>query len=510
MKEKLKKINPVSAILLALGSLLLILALYIHFGFDNITVEQLIFSATVKTEATSFDAIKGGLTIIIIGIPAILLIYGLIEYLISKFIRGRVTFEIRFFKKRFEHDLFTMTKKRRLIVSIVIFFIMAFMGAHIIKLDKYIIGKLSTTEIFEKYYLDTNKAEITFEGKKHNLIYIYVESLESTLASKLNGGIFDESVIPNLESYAENNTNFSYNSGVGGFYSVIGTQWTVAAMIAQTSSTPLRLNIDGNSYSGYSSMMPGVKSLGEYLNDNGYKNYLMMGSDASYGGRRDYFTQHGNYEIYDYLWAKEEKLIPEDYHVWWGFEDKKLFKYAKNQLAKIASKNEPFNFTLLTADTHFIDGYLDDSCKKPFNSHYANAFHCSDSMIYEFVEWIKKQDFFKDTTLIIVGDHPTMQSNFYPEGTKYRTVYNVILNSLVEADNSKNRIATTFYMYPTTLASIGATIIGNKIGFGTNLYSNEKTLAEVVGTEYINKEFDKKSFYYDNEILGTSYYEMGG
>ena len=83
MKEKLKKINPVSVILLALGSLLLILALYIHFGFDNITVEQLIFSATVKTEATSFDAIKEGLTIIIIGIPAMLLMYGLIEYLIS-------------------------------------------------------------------------------------------------------------------------------------------------------------------------------------------------------------------------------------------------------------------------------------------------------------------------------------------------------------------------------------------------------------------------------------------
>ncbi len=281
-------------------------------------------------------------------------------------------------------------------------------------------------------------------------------------------------------------------------------------MIAQTSGTPLRLKIDGNEYSGYSQMMPGVKSLGEYLKDNGYSNYIMMGSDASYAGRRDYFTQHGDYKIYDYLWAKKEKLIPQNYNVWWGFEDSKLYKFAKEQLIKIAAKDEPFNFTLLTADTHFIDGYLDETCDSIFPTRYANSFHCSDGMLYEFVEWIKKQDFFKDTTIIIAGDHPTMQSNFYPSWVTERTVYNVFINSQVNTNNIKNRIATTFDMYPTTLVSIGATIKGNKMGFGTNLYSDEKTLTESIDISYINKEFGKKSFYYDNEILGASYYEMKG
>ena len=50
----------------------------------------------------------------------------------------------------------------------------------------------------------------------------------------------------------------------------------------------------------------------------------MIGSDATFGGRRNYFTQHGNYNIKDYNYAIEQGWIPEDYKVWWGYEDQKF------------------------------------------------------------------------------------------------------------------------------------------------------------------------------------------
>ena len=31
----------------------------------------------------------------------------------------------------------------------------------------------------------------------------------------------------------------------------------------------------------------------------------MMGSDASFGNRDQYYSEHGNYDIYDYTWAKK-------------------------------------------------------------------------------------------------------------------------------------------------------------------------------------------------------------
>ena len=89
-----------------------------------------------------------------------------------------------------------------------------------------------------------------------------------------------------------------------------------------------------------------------------------------------------------------------------------------------------------------------------------------------------------------------------------RTVYNAFINSRVEPINSKNRQFNTLDMFPTTLASLGVTIEGNKLGLGTNLFSSEKTLTEKFGHEYINIETSKKSLYYNNNFLRQDYYDM--
>ena len=64
---------------------------------------------------------------------------------------------------------------------------------------------------------------------------------------------------------------------------------------------------------------------------------------------------------------------------------------------------------------------------------------------------------------VISGDHLTMDSDFCenidPDYT--RTVYNVIINSPIQPQQEKNRSFTTMDMFPTTLASLGATIEGD-------------------------------------------------
>ena len=78
----------------------------------------------------------------------------------------------------------------------------------------------------------------------------------------------------------------------------------------------------------YKEIVPGAVSLGEILSVDGYNNYLMVGSDASFASRDLYFSKHGNYKIYDYYTAIEVGIIDSDYYVFWGFEDKILFEYA--------------------------------------------------------------------------------------------------------------------------------------------------------------------------------------
>lgn len=61
--------------------------------------------------------------------------------------------------------------------------------------------------------------------------------------------------------------------------------------------------------------------------------------------------------------------------------------------------------------------------------------------------------------------------------------------------------------YPTMLASIGIKIKGDRLGLGTNLFSERKTLAEEVGIEYLDAEAKKKSTFYNTYLLGNDYFE---
>ena len=115
------------------------------------------------------------------------------------------------------------------------------------------------------------------------------------------------------------------------------------------------------------------------------------------------------------------------------------------------------------------------------------------------------------SSIVIVGDHLGMQTEFYTEKTKneyYITIYNVVINPAIEKNNNINRIFTAMDMYPTMLASIGAKIEGERLGLGTNLYSGIPTLAEEYGISYLNEELAKNSRFYNKKILGDDYYIM--
>ena len=505
IKKFLKIISiAIKYLLLIILSISLFCSIYINHTFNNISFEQLLFSIKYS-EGTSVDAISGGIVYISIRVAILLFCVLFLKYLYHK-LKIFIYLKIITRKKNIRINII---KWYKVIFFIAYIILVPILSIKLLNIDDYIKMQKSASRIFEDYYVAPQDIDFSFPEKKRNLIYIFVESLESSNISKENGGLVEKSYIPNLERLALENINFSNNERIGGAYPIVGTAWTAGAMVAHTSGIPLKISIAVNGYSGFGEFLPGVYSIGEILKNNGYENYLMIGSDASFGGRRDYFTYHGDYKIYDYLYAKEKGWIDENYNVWWGYEDKKLFEFAKENLLEISKKDEPFNFTMLTADTHFVDGYLDESCESVFESHYANSFYCSDQMLNEFIEWIMRQDFYENTTIIVVGDHLTMQSGFYnEEDEKNRTIYNVFINSVNKPVKGKNRIFTTLDLFPTTLSSLGVTFKGNRLGMGVNLFSSEETLPEKMEYDYFQGELSKKSYFYDNELLRDSYYEM--
>ena len=365
----------------------------------------------------------------------------------------------------------------------------------------YIINQIDKSMLIENEYVKPGEVKVEFAGQKRNLIYIFLESMETTFYSKQDGGLSEKDLIPEISKLAKENLNFSNTQQLGGAYVFTGTEWTVAAMTAQTCGVPLKIGIEDNSLSEYSAFLDGAHSIGEILEDNGYNNFLLLGSDAVFGGRKNLFEQHGNYEIWDVESAMAEKRISEK--VWWGYSDDNLFEFAKEKILKLSQEEKPFNFTTLTVDTHFQDGYKCEDCPNKWDEQYKNVISCSSQKVGEFIKWIKEQDFYENTTIVISGDHLSMQSNFFEltEGQEYeKKVVNMIINPAIEPTNT-SRIYSTLDMYPTTLAAMGATIEGNKLGLGTNLFSEEQTLIEKYGFEYVDKELRKVSKFYDDNIL---------
>lgn len=74
-----------------------------------------------------------------------------------------------------------------------------------------------------------------------------------------------------------------------------------------------------------------------------------------------------------------------------------------------------------------------------------------------------------------------------------RKTYTAIINSAVQPVRLDRISYSTLDMFPTTLASLGVKIEGDRLGLGTNLFSAEKTLLETLGFDTLKTEISKKS-----------------
>ncbi len=371
-----------------------------------------------------------------------------------------------------------------------------------LNVDAWLKGQSEKSLFIQQNYVDPGDVKITFPEQKRNLIYIYLESVETTYADPASGGAFAENCIPELTELAHENEDFSGHDGMlNGGIVFPGTGFTTGGMFGQTAGLPLRISIGGNNMDTQSSFFPNIRTMGDILDEEGYRQVLMIGSDATFGGRRLYFEQHGGYEIFDYPYAIQSGLIPGDYKVFWGYEDEKLFAFAKVKLTELSAGEQPFNLTLLTVDTHFEDGYVCRLCGSEFgDNQYANVMACSSRQVTDFVRWIQQQPFYQNTTVVLCGDHTTMDTDFCKDvdSSYLRRTYTAFINPAAEAVSSERRSFSTMDMFPTTLAAMGASIENNRLGLGTDLFSGDATLTEKYGYETEMAELGKKSLFLES------------
>lgn len=378
------------------------------------------------------------------------------------------------------------------------------------KVIPYIKQRLDSTSIYEDYYVDPKTAKVTFPDKKRNLIYIYLESMENSYALPEYGGVSELDLIPELTELSVKYENFGDRGSkiLHGPTPVTQNAWTMASLVGQTCGIPINFGFDSAMMGeGVDEYLPGAFNLGDMLKREGYDLCYMVGSDARFVAMDVFMRKHGDYQIRDYYYYRDNHLIPRNYFVWWGFEDYKLLEFAKDYLTEASASDKPFALTLMTMDTHFMDGYKCEHCEDKFPKPYDNVIACSSKLVSAFVEWVQQQPFYENTTIVVIGDHPTMDSRYYDE-LKYvtddyvRRNYIAVINSAVENPCDTARLYQVIDMYPTTIAALGAKIEGERLGLGTNLFSTKPTLYEELGQDYFDTEIMKNSSFYNKKLAG--------
>ncbi|EAY00941.1 hypothetical protein TVAG_493140 [Trichomonas vaginalis G3] len=357
----------------------------------------------------------------------------------------------------------------------------------------------SSIEFFDKFYVNPTDELLTFPSKKKNIIFISVESLETSFFSKSIGGLFNNSYEPNIEKlYSDPKTvYFSSEKGkIGGAEQLKRARFTVSANFALTCSLPFKWMSKSSQITVENSPQyyyPKVSCIGDILQRNGYSTNSIFGThynDWNFGSIFDY---HGIERVItnQHIINKTLVFIPDFY----------LFEYIRNRVMDIIKQEEPFYLHIVTRDTH-EPGYICNACPEA-PTKLERIYRCLDSNIEDFLRWSKKQSWYPNTVFVLHGDHLLRNNDLSAlaiQNNYTRTIFNMFLHTSTKVQHKKPRKFTHLDILPTVLAAAGVEIKGNRLGLGSNLFSDTKTILEQRNKEEIEKDLEGVYAWYKNKF----------
>ena len=262
---------------ITIATLLAFSAKWMFKTWTSLTMDELVYHLTTPLEGTNTDMIKAYCNQC--AVPTIL-VFALALMLVLA--------------NRNKEKMFRKIIGLLSVLAIGITAVTVSITWNILDIGSYLKGQNTYSTFIDTNYVDPSSVNITFPEEKRNLIYIFLESMEMTYSDQEDGGAFKKNVIPELTKLAQENEDFSgKDTKLNGGYSMPGPTWTMGAMFGQTSGLPLNISIDGNGMDTQDAFFPGITTIGDILQKEGYSQTLLLGSDATFGGRRLYFTDHG-------------------------------------------------------------------------------------------------------------------------------------------------------------------------------------------------------------------------
>jgi len=141
-------------------------------------------------------------------------------------------------------------------------------------------------------------------------------------------------------------------------------------------------------------------TIAKTFKDNGYKTIFIYGGDSQFDNMRGFALGNGYDEMIDIKYF--DKSIKK---FTWGVSDEDLYKKV---LATLNNSDEPLFITIMTLSSHKPFDYPDNKIKlydqAPKES-FENSTKYADFALGNFVDALKEEKYFKNSILVITGDH---------------------------------------------------------------------------------------------------------
>lgn len=242
------------------------------------------------------------------------------------------------------------------------------------------------------------------KAKGKNVIIIHLESFQQFLIGmKVNG----QEVTPFLNSlYHDKNTQSFSN-----FYHQVGLGCTSdAENMLETGTFGIS---DGSLFSSLGSENT-FQAAPQILRQQGYTSAVFHGNIGTFWNRNEVYKNLGYNYFFDSSYFSQDKNDKSGY----GLKDKLLFAESVKYLERM---QQPFYTKFITVTNH-IPFTLDEEDKTGFKTAqtddqtvngYLETAHYLDQSVREFFNYLKKSGLYKNSMIILYGDHYGLSDNNY-------------------------------------------------------------------------------------------------
>lgn len=328
----------------------------------------------------------------------------------------------------------------------------------------------------ENNYVSPNK-KLFGKEKGKNVIIIHLESFQQFLINlKING----KEVTPFLNSLYRNDHTISFSN----FYHQVGLGRTSdAENMLETGTYGIS---DGSLFTSLGSENT-FQAAPQILRQKGYTSAVFHGNVGTFWNRNDVYKNLG----YNYFFDSNYFSKASSDSIGYGLKDKLLFAESIKYLEQM---QQPFYAKYITVTNHIpfsMDSEdLDPSFKTTKTSdttinNYFQTAHYLDQAVREFFNYLKKSGLYKNTMVVIYGDHYGLSNSEYQalapvigeSADTWNTFNNIQMQRvpfMIHAPNLKgyndNAVSGEIDVLPTLLNLLGVNT-KNYVQFGQNLLS---------------------------------------